>query len=355
MQVNTKQQQNQEQPKQTAQGSLREMILRSIDMFKMALPKHITPERMMRIAMTAVTKNQLLAQCTPASFFGSLLTAAQLGLEVNTPLGEAYLIPYYNTKKQVYECQFQLGYQGALNLAYRSGEYRRIKAVVVHEGDKFSYCYGINPVLKHIQKGDEGKNPTHVYALYELKNGGYDFEVWDWNRIQAHAKKYSKSYSDSRSSWQTAPEEMAKKTVLAKLLKYAPRSIELASAIQKDGGIIQNEIVQNSGAAELIENINFTDDLLTGNEMPEALPEPHTSEAAELQNTTPPQLENEPVQHTPHRQPAAPKAQKQAAPPPPKKQQQTPELKSDVTAEDEAAVDALFENQQDADMLGFSM
>ncbi|MGP1594749.1 MAG: recombinase RecT [Treponema sp.] len=343
MQVNTKQQQNQEQPKQTVQGSLREMILRSIDMFKMALPKHITPERMMRIAMTAVTKNPQLAACTQASFFGSVLTAAQLGLEVNTPLGHAYLIPYKN------ECQFQLGYQGVLELAYRSGKFKRIKAVVVHEGDKFSYCYGINPVLKHIQKGDEGKNPTHVYALYELKNGGYDFEVWDWNRIQAHAKKYSKSYSDSRSSWQTAPEEMAKKTVLAKLLKYAPRSIELASAIQKDGGIIQNEIVQNSGAAELIENINFTDDLLTGNEMPEALPEPHTSEAAELQNTTPPQ-----PQHTPHTQPKDHKEQKKVAPPPPKPQQKK-DLQSDVTAEDEAAVDALFENQQDADMLGFSM
>lgn len=353
MQVNTKQQQNQEQPKQTAQGSLREMILKSVDMFKMALPKHITPERMVRIAMTAVTKNPLLAKCTIESFFGSLLTAAQLGLEVNTPLGEAYIIPYYNTKKQVYECQFQLGYQGTLNLAYRSGEYRRIKAVVVHEGDKFSYCYGINPVLKHIQNGDEEKKPTHVYALYELKNGGYDFEVWDWKRVEVHAKKYSKSYSDSRSSWQTAPEEMAKKTVLTKLLKYAPRSIELVSAIQKDGGIIQNEIVQDGGTAELIENINF-DDLIAGNETPEALPEPQTPHDATLHNTPHAQPEVVPVQEA-SVQPAAAKAQKKPASPPPKRQQQQTEPQLDVTPEEETAFDALLEAQQDAGMLGFSM
>ncbi|MEL3905533.1 MAG: recombinase RecT [Treponema sp.] len=345
MQVNTKQQQNQEQPKQTAQGSLREMILKSVDMFKMALPKHITPDRMVRIAMTAVTKNPLLAKCTLESFFGSLLTAAQLGLEVNTPLGEAYLIPYYNTKKQVYECQFQLGYQGALSLAYRSGQFRRIKAVVVHEGDDFAYCYGINPELKHIQNGDEEKTPTHVYALYELKNGGYDFEVWDWKRVEAHAKKYSKSYNDSRSSWQTAPEEMAKKTVLTKLLKYAPRSIELFGAIQKDGGIIQNEILQDGTAFELIENIRFNDDFLTSNEAAAALPEPHTPQAAELQNTPHAQPESESVENT---------SKKPASPPPKPKQQQT-EPQLNITAEDEAALDALFENQQDAGMLGFSM
>lgn len=96
-----------------------------------ALPNVITPERFSRIAMTAVTNTPKLAKCTPQSFIGALLIAAQLGVEPNTALGQAYLIPYGN------QCQFQLGYKGALDLAYRTGEVRSITAEVVREGDLF--------------------------------------------------------------------------------------------------------------------------------------------------------------------------------------------------------------------------
>lgn len=338
MEVNKKQQNN--QTVQNQSQDLRAMIKRNADIFKMALPKSITPERMMRIAMTAVTKNPQLAACTQASFFGSVLTAAQLGLEVNTPLGHAYLIPYKN------ECQFQLGYQGVLELAYRSGKFKRIKAVVVHEGDEFIYSYGINPELIHVPKGSG--MATHVYALYELVSGGYDFEVWTWERVIQHGKTYSKSFNRTDSAWQTAPEEMAKKTVLLTLLKYAPKAVELAEGIQSDNSIIKKQVIHDADSYEIVTDMSYGDDSESVAEKSDM------SQAAELQNTTPPQLENEPVQHTPHRQPAAPKAQKQATPPPPKPQQKK-DLQSDVTAEDEAALDALFENQQDAGMLGFSM
>ena len=334
MEVNKKQQNN--QTVQNKSQDLRTMIKRNADIFKMALPKSITPERMMRIAMTAVTKNPQLAACTQASFFGSVLTAAQLGLEVNTPLGHAYLIPYKN------ECQFQLGYQGVLELAYRSGKFKRIKAVVVHEGDEFIYSYGINPELTHVPKGSG--MATHVYALYELVSGGYDFEVWTWERVIQHGKTYSKSFDRTDSAWQTAPEEMAKKTVLLTLLKYAPKAVELAEGIQSDNSIIKKQVIHDADSYEIVTDMSYGDDGES------AAGKSDMSQAGELQNTTPPQ-----PQHTPHSQPKDHKEQKKAAPPPPKKQQQTPELKSDVTAEDEAAVDALFENQQDADMLGFSM
>lgn len=257
MNVNTKQ--KQQETKQNS--SLRDMIMRNMDMFKMAVPKTVTPERMARIAMTAVTKNPKLALCSPASFFGALLTAAQLGLEVNTPLGQSYLIPY-NGKRGM-ECQFQLGYQGILDLAYRTGKFRRIKAVVVHAGDDFTYSYGLHAVLTHVPKMIG--TPTHVYALYELLNGGIDFEVWTWEQVIAHAKQYSQSFSKADSSWQTAPEEMAKKTVLKALLKYAPKAVEyanpeqegLATAINMDGGIITKNIVRDGDYQEITDTVDY--------------------------------------------------------------------------------------------------
>jgi len=233
---------------------LRALIKKNMEMFKMALPKIITVERMVRIAMTAVTMNPKLATCSQSSFFGALLTAAQLGLEVNTPIGQAYLIPY-NSKTGL-KCQFQIGYQGILELAYRSGKFKRIKAVVVHKGDDFRYTQGINPTLEHTPQ-DSGE-PTHVYALYELLNGGYDFEVWTWERAMRHGKTYSKSFDES--PWETNPEEMGKKTVLKSVLKYAPKAVELADAITVDEGVINKKFVVEDGNNEIINDINFDDD-----------------------------------------------------------------------------------------------
>ena len=93
---------------------------------KKALPSVITPERFTRMALTAISVNPKLAECTPKSFMGSLMNAAQLGLEPNTPLGQAYLIPYKN--KGNMEVQFQIGYKGLIELAYRSGEFANIYA-----------------------------------------------------------------------------------------------------------------------------------------------------------------------------------------------------------------------------------
>lgn len=242
---------------------LRALIKNNMEMFKMALPKTITVERMMRIAMTAVTMNPKLAICSQSSFFGSLLTAAQLGLEVNTPLGQAYLIPY--DSKSGVKCQFQIGYQGILDLAYRTGKYKRVKAVVVHKGDDFRYTQGINPILEHSPQGTG--EPTHVYALYELLNGGYDFEVWTWERVINHGKTYSKSFNNG--PWKTNPEEMAKKTVLKSVLKYAPKAVELADAITVDEGVINKKFIVEDGNNEIINDINFDNDEIEMSEIKE--------------------------------------------------------------------------------------
>ena len=120
----------------TEQKSMQSYIRSMEGEIKKALPSVITPERFTRIVLSAISVNPKLGQCTPQSFLGAMMTSAQLGLEVNTPLGQAYVLPYNNKGKM--EAQFQLGYKGLIDLAYRSGEVEVIQAHVVYENDEFT-------------------------------------------------------------------------------------------------------------------------------------------------------------------------------------------------------------------------
>lgn len=197
-----------------------------------ALPQVMTPERFTRIALSAVSNTPKLGNCTPQSFLGAMMNAAQLGLEPNTPLGQAYLIPFENRKKGITECQFQIGYKGLIDLAYRSGEVKMIDAQTVYENDEFEYELGIDPVLKHKPARTNRGNPIYFYATFKLTNGGQGFQVMSIEDVQDHAKKYSKTYNNG--PWQTNFEEMAKKTVLKKLLKYAPLKTEFVKQVTSD-------------------------------------------------------------------------------------------------------------------------
>ena len=238
--------------------TLRSWIAKMSDQIKNALPANITPERMMRIALTAISKDAKLSNSTPESFMGALLTSAQLGLECNTPLGQAYLIPFWNGKKQCLETQFQLGYQGLIDLCYRTGQYKKIVARVVYEGDDFDYSYGLEEKLIH-RPNEKTDNPIYVYAMYELKNGASAFEVMSWESINKHAKKYSQSVQKGYSSpWTTDPESMAKKTVLKKVLKYAPKAVEIAEAVNGDSAIIKTNIIREGNEINLTKDFDFT-------------------------------------------------------------------------------------------------
>ena len=198
---------------------------------KKALPSVLTPERFTRITLSALSTNAKLQETTPQSFLGAMMTAAQLGLEPNTPLGQAYLIPFRN--KGALECQFQLGYKGLIDLAYRSGQISVIQAHTVYENDEFEYELGLDPKLKHVPcKGADKGNPIYFYAVFKTKDGGYGFEVMSVDDVRTHAQKYSKAYSNG--PWQTNFEEMAKKTVLKKALKYAPLKTEFMRGLTAD-------------------------------------------------------------------------------------------------------------------------
>ena len=195
-----------------------------------ALPSVLTPERFTRMVLTALSVNPKLASCTPESFLGAMMTAAQLGVEPNTALGQAYLIPFRN--KGVMECQFQMGYKGLIDLAYRSGEVSVIQAHVVYENDEFTYELGLDPKLRHVPAKNNRGNAIFYYAMFKTKDGGYGFEVMSVEDATDHAKKYSKSFYSG--PWQTNFDEMAKKTVLKRVLKYAPLKSDFTKQLAQD-------------------------------------------------------------------------------------------------------------------------
>ncbi|PAB61339.1 recombination protein RecT [Anaeromicrobium sediminis] len=214
---------------------------------KKALPKVITPERFTRMALTALSVNPKLAECTPKSFMGALMNAAQLGLEPNTPLGQAYLIPFKN--KGTLEVQFQVGYKGLIDLAHRSGEFASIQAHEVYENDEFDYEYGLESKLHHKPVLKERGKVIAYYSFYKLKNGGYGFEVISKEDVETHGRKYSQSYSSKYSPWTNNFDEMAKKTILKKVLKYAPIKVEFQRELAQDT-TIKTEIAQDMSDVE---------------------------------------------------------------------------------------------------------
>ena len=217
-----------------------DLLKRMHTQIEKALPSVITPERFTRIALTAYSRNEKLQECTAESFLGSMMQAAQLGVEPNTPLGQAYLIPYRN--KGVMEVQFQLGYRGMIDLAYRSGEVQNIQAHEVYENDTFEYELGLEPKLRHIPALKDRGNVILYYAVFKLTNGGVGFEVMSKEDVEAFAKKKSKTYGTG--PWQSDFDAMAKKTLVKRLLKFAPLKSDFVRAISSDE-TIKTEIGEN--------------------------------------------------------------------------------------------------------------
>lgn len=221
--------------KLTSSMSIPDMVKAMLPEIKKALPSVITPERFTRIALSALNNNPQLQQCTPMSFLAALMNAAQLGVEPNTPLGQAYLIPYKNKGKL--ECQFQLGYKGLIDLAYRNGNMQTIQAQAVYENDYFEYEYGLEPKLVHRPASSDRGELVYFYGVWRATTGGFGFCVMSKVDIDSYARNYSKAFDSSYSPWKTNYEEMAKKTVIKQALKYAPIKIEFQRVLSADESI----------------------------------------------------------------------------------------------------------------------
>ena len=219
-------------PKQELGNKVKDLIQSKMGDIAKSLPSVITPERFTRMAFTAIANNDKLLMSTQTSIIGALFVAAQLGLEPNTPLGQAYIVPYKNQDTGQMEATFQLGYKGLIDLAHRSGELKSLQAHMVYANDEFEYQLGLEPTLRHIPSmGDRGEKKC-VYAVYHLKSGGYAFEVMSVKDINDHRNKFSKAKNSP--AWTTSWEEMAKKTVIKKALKYAPMKSDFIKAVAMD-------------------------------------------------------------------------------------------------------------------------
>lgn len=210
-------------------NSLAELLMGQKDQIALAIPKHMTADRMLRISMTALRTTPKLAECTPASFLSCVMSAAQLGLEVNTPLGHAYLIPRKN--KGVMECTLLVGYQGMIDLARRSGQLRRIHAYVVREGDHFAWTLGLDPDIQHRPgSGNESKPITHAYAVARLQSGDDVFAVLTRGELEKRRKRGA-SGSGIKTPWDTDYDAMALKSAVRALWAFLPKSSEMAMAV----------------------------------------------------------------------------------------------------------------------------
>lgn len=253
--------------------SLNHLLKRMGPEIQRALPKHLDADRIARIAMTAVRTTPKLLECDQMSFLAAIMQSAQLGVEPNTGLGQAYLIPY---GKQV---QFQLGYKGLIDLAVRSGQYKAIYAHEVYANDEFEFHYGLTKDLIHKPAPIPEGEPVGYYAVYHLQNGGYDFVYWTRERIDQHAQKFSQAVQKGWTSpWKTNYDAMAKKTVLKEVLKYAPKSIELQKSVEADS-TIKTEIAQ-----DMSDVIDVTDYSIHDAEEPPKEEKPRKETAEEYMN-----------------------------------------------------------------------
>ena len=229
--------------------------------------------RFMSAVISAVQANPDLGKCSNTSILSAALLGESLNLTPSPQLGQYYLVPFDNTKKQTPEAQFQLGYKGYIQLAIRSGQYRKIIASEVKDGEIASY----NPVTEEFvlspitDMGRREKTKTiGYYAMFELINGFRKEIYWSKEKMEEHAKRYSKGYAsdlrkgNSWSFWSKDFDGMAKKTLLRQLIsKWGIMSIDMEKAYSSDMAVLDDK-----GG---VDYVDATDDVdMAKNEIAEA-------------------------------------------------------------------------------------
>jgi recombination protein RecT len=226
------------------QQSLQSLIQSASKELGRALPSHLSPDRLVRIALTSIRLNPELSKCTPESFLGSLFVLAQLGLE--PVAGRCYLLPFNNRRKvgnewkTIKEVQAIIGYKGYVDLFYRHDSALSIDVQTVREHDDFSYAYGTEPYLKHKPAIKNRGEVIGFYAVGRLKGGASLFRFMSAEEALEHGKAHSKTYDEKSgrfydsSPWVKEFEAMAKKTCIIQLAKLLPLSVELQRALTVD-------------------------------------------------------------------------------------------------------------------------
>lgn len=238
-------------------AELSDMLIQMQGEIARALPKHITPDRMARVVTTALRMNPDLGKSDTPSFLGSVLALAQLGLEPNTPLQQAWLIPRRATKRRDggFETTVMIGYQGYLALAMRSGLVTSVYSIPVFRTDTFAYRYGTDPGIEHVPDESEERvaheGITHVYAVARIRNGDPLFEVMTRQQVN---ERRARSANANGGPWATDTIAMMRKTAIRALWPYMPKSAEMVMADALDqahdtGRSVQSALANIDGPA----------------------------------------------------------------------------------------------------------
>lgn len=211
--------------------------------------RYVRPDKMAQMVITAATMNPDILDCTPASVMRSVLVAASVGLEIGPALGHAYLVPFKT------DCQFIMGYRGAINLVSRSGKILNVSARAVYDCDEFDVQYGTEERIHHkpmLLKRPEGARLIATYAVALLANGSRAFHVSNLDEIES-AKAKSKAKAGP---WSDAVGYlgMARKTPVLRLAKYLPMDGDMANATLA-------EEAAERGVPQGAEFLQLTDDL----------------------------------------------------------------------------------------------
>lgn len=249
------------------------------------LPKTLSLERLLKVAQIAATTTPALAKCDVASLVGAIGQCAQMGLEPNTVLGHAYLVPF-NTKRKdangherwVNSVQVVIGYKGLIDLARRSGQIVSIAAHEVCENDKFNLVYGLDEKLEHTPAMGERGEVLGFYAVARLKDGGHCFEFMSIHQVREimRATQSKGAYGP----WKDHFTEMGRKTVIRRLAKYLPLSIEFQTAVALDGQA-------GDGKDQRLDTFDADFTVVPDDDAPAYTPDPETGEIQPQPAATP--------------------------------------------------------------------
>ncbi len=207
------------------------------------MPAHVNKDALIRTALMLAGKAEFNG-CDPMTFLTSYATAAQMGLQPNTPLGHCYLLPFNRNYKdssgnwkKAKEVQLMLGYKGMIDIARRSNQIDSINAFIVYAGDEFTITLGLEPNIHHIPNLEGSRNDkdiNFVYAVAKLKGGGTQFEYLTLADITKARMASTADTNGKHSPWVNYFGEQCRKTAIRKLFKYLPVSLEMATILQKD-------------------------------------------------------------------------------------------------------------------------
>ncbi|CUN15254.1 P33 [Anaerostipes hadrus] len=218
-------------------------------------------DRFISSIVSAVQTNSALQECTNPSILSAALLGESLKLSPSPQLGQYYMVPFNNNKKGYKEAQFQLGYKGYIQLAIRSGQYKKLNVLAIKEGELVRFDPLNEEIEVNLIEDEEAREEAKAvgyYAMFEYTNGFKKAMYWSKKKMEAHALKYSKGYKAKKgyTFWEKDFDAMAYKTMLRQLIsKWGIMSIDMQSAMDADMAVIHEDGTKDYVDMENDENV----------------------------------------------------------------------------------------------------